>query len=48
MVLERVRPDTYKLQHEERASPEIFLVDVRLVDLCGTALVEVQLVWCGA
>jgi len=36
-------------ENEDRAASEVFLVaEVRLVALCGAALVEVQLVWCGA
>jgi len=36
-------------ENEDRAASEVFLVaEVRLVVLCGAALVEVQLVWCGA
>jgi hypothetical protein len=35
--------------NEDRAASEVFLVaEVRLVALFGAALVEVQLVWCGA
>ena len=36
-------------ENEDRAASEVFLVaEVRLVALFGAALVEVQLVWCGA
>ena len=31
------------IENEDRAASEVFLVA-----LCGAALVEVQLVWCGA
>ena len=55
----RVRSGTYRWhggglvwrgeENEDRAASEVFLVaEVRLVALCGAALVEVQLVWCGA
>ena len=44
-----VSPGEKEKENEDRAASEVFLVaEVWLVALCGAALVEMQLVWCGA